>query len=181
MVPIICYLIGFIIIGNTLILLILLLIKYFLKYNFSYIFFIIPGGIIYLISIELYIEFLLYYEEKYVKIKLGRGYSIYEEDININDEDEEEDFDLRIQKNLSKFIIYTIVNYSYVIYNVIILKFIWNYFILKFFVAAVLSIVLGHLAMYPTIVKGYNSAYEKQVGNSILFFASFIILNHYLN
>ena len=51
MVPIICYLIGFIIIGNTLILLILLLIKYFLKYNFSYIFFIIPGGIIYLISI----------------------------------------------------------------------------------------------------------------------------------
>ena len=66
MVPIICYLIGFIIIGNTLILLILLLIKYFLKYNFSYIFFIIPGGIIYLISIELYIEFLLYYEEKYV-------------------------------------------------------------------------------------------------------------------
>ncbi len=179
MVPIICYLIGFIIIGNTLILLILLLIKYFLKYNFSYIFFIIPGGIIYLISIELYIEFLLYYEKKYVKIKLGKGYSIYED--MYNNDDEDEDFDLRIQKNLSKFIVYTFVNFSYVIFNVIILRLVWNYFFIKYFVVVVLSIVLGHLAMYPTIVKGYNSAYEKQVGNSILFFASFIILNHYLN
>jgi len=178
MAEIICYLIGFILIINSIILLILFFSEYYNHYKFTYLFYIIPGGIIYLIFLELYIEFLLYYEKKYVKIKLGRGYSIYEDIYNNDDEDE--DFDLRIQKNLSKFIIYTFVNFSYVIFNVIVLRLVWDYFIIKYFVVAVLSIVLGHLAMYPTIVKGYNSAYEKQVGNSILFFISFIILNHYL-
>ena len=179
MAEIICYFIGFILTINALILLFLLYAEYYYQSKFTFLFYFIPGGISYLIFLELYIEFLLYYEKKYVKIKLGKGYSIYED--MYNNDDEDEDFDLRIQKNLSKFIIYTFVNFSYVIFNVIILRLVWNYFFIKYFVVAVLSIVLGHLAMYPTIVKGYNSAYEKQVGNSILFFLSFIILNHYLN
>ena len=179
MAEIICYLIGVILIINSLIILFLILTEYFYQSKYTFLLYFIPGGISYLIFLELYIEFLLYYEKKYVKIKLGKGYSIYEDIYNNDDEDE--DFDLRIQKNLSKFIVYTFVNFSYVIFNVIVLRLVWNYFFIKYFVVVVLSIVLGHLAMYPTIVKGYNSAYEKQVGNSILFFLSFIILNHYLN